>query len=180
MFRRLLVPFAAAALLAGCVTTAPYGYRGNGQGDYYYGSPSVEYRYQGYPGYGYGDPYYGPYRSGFSIWGSYGGYYGRPYYGNPYYGGYYGYPYGYPRTTHRPRPNNNDGHDRNDGGPWRNIDEVARRRRNADGDGGSRPVPVMPQPQPRFTPAPRPRVDSGSGSAMGQMIRRARKGEREE
>ena len=46
MIRKLLIPLAATALLAGCVTTAPYGYRGGGQGDYYYGSPSVDYRYR--------------------------------------------------------------------------------------------------------------------------------------
>jgi hypothetical protein len=178
MIRRLLVPLAATALLAGCVTSAPYGYRGNGQGDYYYGAPTTEYRYHdAYPGYGY--PYYGPYRSGFSIWSGY-GYYGRPYYGNPYYGGYYGnpnyggYPYGYPRTTHRPRPDNNGGN-KPDGGPWRNIDEIARRRRVGDGGGGTSPTPVMPQPQ--FTPPPpMPRMrDDDGGSAMGQVIRRGRK-----
>jgi len=170
MIRRLLVPLAGAALLAGCVTTAPYGYRGKGHGDYFYGPPSVDYRYhEAYPGYGY--PYYGPYRPGLSVWGGY-GYYGRPYYG-PYYGSpYYGYPYyGYPRTTHRPRP---DGHrdNRADGGPWRNLDDVVRRRREVDGGGGNLPVPVMPQPQ--FTPAPRPmpRMGDDDGSAMGQIIRR--------
>jgi hypothetical protein len=178
MIRRLLVPLAATALLAGCVTTAPYGYRGNGQGDYYYGAPSTEYRYHDmYPGYGY--PYYGPYRPGLSVWGSYGyggyGYYGRPYYGNPYYGNPY---YRYPRTTHRPpRPDNNDGGHRPDGGAWRNLDEIARRRRNADGGGVSVPRPSMPQPQVAPSPRPMPRMggrDDG-GSAMGQLIRRGRK-----
>ena len=39
----------AATVLAGCVTD--YNYRGHGgSGDYYYGRPSVEYRYYG--GYG--------------------------------------------------------------------------------------------------------------------------------
>lgn len=191
MFRRLLLPLAATALLAGCVTSAPYGYRGDGQGDYYYGSPSVEYRYgNGYPGYG--DPYYGPYRSGFSVWGST-GYYGRPYgpgygygypgYGNPYYGNpYYGGYYGYPRQTHRPRPDHDDDHDRDDhgsnqpnGGPWRNLDEI-NRRRHADNGGGNVPRPAMPQPQPQFTPPPRPmpRMDEG-GSPVGQVIRRGRR-----
>ena len=88
MFRKLLLPIAATALLAGCVTTAPYGYRGGGQGDYYYGSPSVEYRYHGY---GYGDPY------GYGGYGGYGGLYG-------WYGDYY-YPgsgvYVYDRHHHR-------------------------------------------------------------------------------
>ncbi|WP_238382896.1 hypothetical protein [Cognatilysobacter segetis] len=177
MFRRLLVPLAATALLAGCVTTAPYGYRGNGQGDYYYGAPSTEYRYHGaYPGYGY--PYYGPYRPGLSVWGSYGyggyGYYGRPYYGNPY-GGYYGNPYyGYPRNTHRPpRPDHRDGDHRPDGGAWRNLDEITRRRRGMDGGGGSSSIPTPSMPQPQV--APRIRNGNGDGSAMGQLIRRGRR-----
>ena len=174
MFRKLLVPLAATALLAGCVTTAPYGYRGNGAGDYYYGAPSVEYRYhEAYPGYGY--PYYGPYRPGLSVWGSFGsggyGYDGRPYYGYPYYGGYYGYPYyrGYPRTTPRPRP---DGGNRPDGGPWRNLDEVVRRRQAG---GGNVPPPPVPPTQSMPAPRPMPRMSDDGGSAMGQMIRRGRK-----
>lgn len=174
MIRRLLVPLAATALLAGCVTSAPYGYRGDGQGDYYYGAPTVEYRYHDmYPGYG--DPYYGPYRPGLSVWGGY-GYYGRPYYG-PYYGNpYYRYPYygnpyyGYPRTTPRPRPSTTNPPD---GGPWRNLDEVVRRRRQADGGGGTT-IPTPSVPQPQFTPMPRV-GDDGSGSAMGQVIRRGRR-----
>ncbi|WP_235893643.1 hypothetical protein [Cognatilysobacter lacus] len=185
MFRRLLVPLAATALLAGCVTTSPYGYR-DGQGDYYYGAPSVEYRY----GNGYGDPYYGPYRPGFSIWGGSGyygrpyygpgygypgygyPYYGNPYYGNPYYGGYYGYPH-----QRRPRPDNDgDRDDRGhqpDGGPWRNLDEI-NRRRHADGNPGDTvPRPAMPQPPPQFTPPrPVPRSDDGDSPAR-QVIRRA-------
>lgn len=198
MFRRLLLPLAATALLAGCVTSAPYGYRGGGQGDYYYGSPSVEYRYEGYPGYG--DPYYGPYRSGFSIWGSTGGYYGRPYYGpgygypgygypgygNPYYGNpYYGSYYGYPHPTRRPRPDQDNDNDHDDqpsnqpsGGPWRNLDEITRRRRMVDSTGGGNaPQPLIPQPQPmpQFTPPrPMPRMDDG-GSPVGQVIRRGRR-----
>ena len=68
MIRKLLLPALAATMLAGCMTD--YTYRGGaGGGDYYRGSPSVEYRYYG----GYG--------------GFYGGY---PYYG---YGGYYPYRY---------------------------------------------------------------------------------------
>jgi hypothetical protein len=49
------------------------------------------------------------------------------------------------------------------------------------GSGGNIPAPARPQPQ--FTPAPRPepRVrDDDRGSPMGQMIRRARKGQQEE
>ena len=177
MFRRFLVPLAATALLAGCVTTAPYGYRGDGQGDYYYGAPTTEYRYHSmYPGYGY--PYYGPYRPGLSVWGSfgYGGYYGRPYYGNPYYGGYYGYPYygnpyyGYPRG-YRPR-RDTQGTNQPNGGAWRNLDEITRRRRAVDGGGGvTVPTPSVPQPQLR----PMPRMGDGEGSATGQIIRRGRR-----
>ena len=168
--RTLLLSLAATALLAGCVTTSPYGYRGEGRGDYYYGAPSVEYRYHGGAGY-YGGPYYGPYRPGWSIYGGYGGY-GYPYYGYPYYGGspYY-------RPIYRPiyRPGPSSGYQprpehRPDGGPWRNIDEV-RRRRVGDATPGAPgvvpPTPSMP------SAAPRPRMDRG-GSAIGEIIRRSR------
>lgn len=94
MITKLLLPALAAAVLGACATG--YDYRG-GNGDYYYGQPSVDY-YDGYYG-GYG-----------GMWG-YGGYgygYGSPYYGYgyPYYG--YGYPY-YPpviiiRPDHPTRP----------------------------------------------------------------------------
>ncbi|GAB6195879.1 hypothetical protein [Lysobacter xanthus] len=191
MIRRLLLPLAASALLAGCVTTAPYGYRGDGQGDYYYGAPSVEYRYHGtYPGYGY--PYSGPYRPGLSVWGSYGypgygypgygPYYGGSRYGYPYYGSPYGYPYGYPRPVYRPRPSNpGPGPGTNlpppgdtttgrrpDGGPWRNVDEIARRRRAIEGGGNSGPSPSAPiVARPDFggmaAPRPMPRGDGEGG-----------------
>lgn len=191
MLRQLLLPLAASALLAGCVTTDPYGYRGGDRGDYYYGAPSVEYRYRGDPGYDY--PYSGPYRSGFSIYGSYGyprGYYGSPY-GNPYYGGYsypyyggYGYPYqggyghphpGYPqhRPTQPPPPGTGyqPPPDTRDGGPWRNLDDIRRRRLGDTTPGGVGPSPSFPQPS--FEP--RPRMGGGEGgSPMGQIIRRSR------
>ena len=170
MFRKIVLPLAVAALMAGCVTTAPYGYRGDGQGDYYYGSPSVEYRYHGvYPGYGY--PYYGPYRPGF---------YGSYRYGNPYgyYGRhYYGYPYQRPiyRPIYRPRPSGPD--TRPDGGGWRNFDELRRRR-----DGGSTPGGIAPSPTPSTIAPPsmprEPRVRREEGSRMGEMIRRSREGNR--
>ena len=189
MFRKFLLPVAAATLLAGCVTTAPYGYRGDGQGDYYYGRPSVEYRHHGvYPGYGY--PYHGPYRDGF--YGRFGfgypyGYYGNPYYrrsyyGNPYYGGpyygnpYYGNPYyGYPRPIYRPRPTGPD--TRPDGGGWRNFDRM--RRRDDGGTGGTVPGGSGPSPTAVVTAPPRePRVEprmrrDEGGSRMGEMIRRS-------
>ena len=89
MIRKLLLPALLVGLLGGCVTG--YGYHDG----YYYGQPSVEYRYRDY-GYPYG--YYGPYRYRHaSPWG---------------YRYYYGYPYGYrhryvyPRYPHhveRPR-----------------------------------------------------------------------------
>ncbi|TCZ79618.1 hypothetical protein [Lysobacter sp. N42] len=166
MFRKLVLPLAATALLAGCVTTAPYGYR-DGRGDYYYGRPSVEYRHHGvYPG---GYPYYGPYRPGFYGSFRYGwpyGYYGHPYSGYP----YYGRPYY--RPIYRPRPQEPD--TRPDGGAWRNFDELRRRR-----DGGES---AMPTPRPATPVAPRePRMRDGDGergSRMGEMIRRAREGGR--
>lgn len=89
MIRKLVLPVLATLLLAGCYTD--YAYRGHGgAGDYYYGQPSVQYRYYG----GYGGGYGGYY-------GGWGGYYGNPYgYGYPYRYAYpyrYGYgPYGYP------------------------------------------------------------------------------------
>ena len=81
---------AVALVLGGCVTG--YTYRSGHGGDYYYGDPSVDYRYH-YDSYspyfwgGYG--YYGYRRPGY--YGYYGGGYG-PYVGYP----YYGYPYRYP------------------------------------------------------------------------------------
>lgn len=130
MFRKALLPALAIALLSGCATD--YTYR-NGSGDYYYGSPQVEYRYiggyggyggyggHGYGsgfGYGYGNPVYYYDRFGRLV-------YGYPYraYGAPYSGGYW---------QHRPRPNHGGGgHGHPDDGgdtagndrlpPWRNL-----------------------------------------------------------
>ncbi len=112
MIRHLAIATFAAVALGGCVSD--YAYRG-GSGDYYYGSPSVEYY-----DYGYGAPYgsvYGyPGRwngglsigygyGGYGYGGGYGGYYGG--YGSPY--GYYGgYPYFPPYYWHRPRPPHHD------------------------------------------------------------------------
>lgn len=187
MFRKLLLPVAAAALMAGCMTTAPYGYHGEGQGDYYTGRPSVDYRhYDGY-GYGYG-PYHGPYRPGFYGSIRYGypygyGYYGRSYYGHPYYRNpYYGHPYY--RPIYRPRPTTPQGPDtRPDGGGWRNIDELRRRREGVSVPGGTGPSPTPVTPvaprEPRFdppAPRPEPRVRRDEGSRMGEMIRRSREG----
>lgn len=165
MFRKLLLPAVAATLVAGCVTT-DYGYRG-GRGDYYYGQPYTEYRYYG----GYGGYYpYGGYPYGY-----YGRYpYGYPYYGYPY--GGYGYPYYYypsrPGHSHPPAQGGG-GHDRP--APWRNYDEIVRRRQGQSGtpaSEGFRPQTAGPRPAPV---APR-----SSGSRMEQVIRQAqqREGER--
>ena len=110
MIRKFLLPALAIATLAGCATG--YSYRG-GNGDYYYGQPSVEYRYYG----GYGG--YGSYGFGSGGFGGFGqGYYldifGRPVYGYPY--GNYGRPYsGYPHG-HGPRPPHGPGHGHGHGG----------------------------------------------------------------
>lgn len=158
MFRKLLIPALAIATLAGCATG--YSYRG-GNGDYYYGQPSVDYRYYG--GYGYG---YGGYGYGQSY---YVDVFGRPVYGYPY--GYYGgrYP-SYPHHGQGPRPRPPHGHDGDhDGGhdgpppsngghrpgnrpPWRDI---GRTRDRDDGDQGVRPWMAQPGAQPRMQrPAP--------------------------
>ncbi|MFL6591986.1 MAG: hypothetical protein ACJ8GK_04665 [Luteimonas sp.] len=110
MKRTLLVPtLVAAAMLAGCATG--YQYRG-GNGDYYYGQPTVEYHdygyggFYGYPGgwggslgFGYG---YGGWGYGYPYWGGY----GYPYWG---YGGYHGY---YPHGGHH--HHHHGGHDDSD------------------------------------------------------------------
>lgn len=193
MIRKLLLPLAAGVLLAGCVTTAPYGYRGGDRGDYYYGQPSVDYRNYGSYGYGpYGyDPYYGPYRPGVSIYGRIGspyGYYGRPYYGGGYYGypyggGYYGYPYhGRPRHVH-PGTGGGTGSrpDHGEGGGWRNIDEVRRRHGPVTGVTGSTGTAQsdlggMPRRETHIdaggTHGESPRMRNRSGSGFGDMIRR--------
>jgi len=78
MLRKRLLPVLALATLAGCATG--YSYRG-GTGDYYYGQPSVEYRYYG--GYGYGGSIGYGYPRAYYV-----DAFGRPIYGDPY--GYYG------------------------------------------------------------------------------------------
>ena len=175
---RLTLLVLAAAAVTGCMTAGPgYSYRG-GQGDYYYGQPSVDYRYHG--GYG-GYPYYG--RSGWSFGLGYGyggyphGYYGRYPYGYPYYGYPYGYPYYRPPVVIRP----GGGHDRDDDHddrdpPWRDLDELRRRQealnriRNGERIDGepSRPTVTVGRPPP----PPRHTGDDGD-SRMGSMVRRA-------
>lgn len=147
MIRKLLLPLVAVVLLAGCVTSG-YSYR-QGSGDYYYGAPSVEYRYHPY----YGGPYGYPY-------GSYGyGYYGRPAYDyrydwpyryRHYYDPrayYYGYPYRQPGHTYRrtaPPPTVDPTPDRSRS-PWRDL-ELLRRRGAGGGVDPAQPRTVAPQP----------------------------------
>lgn len=165
MFRSALISTLALVALSGCATD--YSYR-NGNGDYYYGRPQVEYRHIG--GYGGGHGYggygaYGGYGYGGYGHGGYAGYgYGRPtfyydrfgrlVYGYPY--SAYGSPYSGRYWQHRPRRGHGGhgggGHDRpgdddNDnnrshgGPPWRNI-------------GGTRPG--MPGPRDNTGPVNRP------------------------
>lgn len=174
MLRKLLLPVLATAALAGCVTD--YGYR-NGNGDYYYGQPRVEYRELGPGGYygGVGVQYgYGGYG-----YGGYGGYgsgpiyfhdrYGRLVYGYP--GGYYGSPYYGGNGWYSPRPDRD--HDGNHGGntnndnrsdrppPWRDLRGMQKRIEDLNGypDGEERPRPFR-----------RPQVES-NGPSQTQMIR---------
>lgn len=168
MIRKLLLPAVAAALLGGCVS-AGYSYR-QGNGDYYHGTPSVEYRYYipnyGWPyphGYGpspYSYPYAYPYR--------YRQYYGYPYhshYGNP-----YGNPYYYRRPVPRLQPQIDPTPDV-DRSHWRNLDGLRRRNRIDPGETITPRATATPQPQPRFNPAP-----DDDGSALGGRVRRAKEG----
>ncbi|MFS8138208.1 MAG: hypothetical protein ACMG50_08800 [Thermomonas sp.] len=125
MLRKLLLPIIATVALAGCATD--YNYRG-GNGDYYYGQPRTEYRYQGmggyYGSYGFGANYY--YDSfGRLIYGYPGGYYGSPYYGG---NGWYR-----PRQ-HRDRDDRDDHDDHGGNGeqqdrppPWRDLGRLQQR-----------------------------------------------------
>jgi hypothetical protein len=164
-----------------------YGYRAHG-GDYYYGQPSVEYRYYG--GYGYG---------GYGGYGNYGyspyGYYNRPYWRNPY------YPYRPYYPGHRPRPpvvvrpphdgghHDGDHHDGNGKPPWRDLNNINRRER-VDGRPPPRMVPTRPGTRPQVAPQVRPnpttapprsappRSDRG-GSRLERSIRQASQPARE-
>lgn len=149
MIRKLLLPVLLTGLLGGCVT-AGYGYRDG----YYYGQPSVEYRYHDY-GYPYG--YYPGYGSGYYPYGYYG--YGYPYY-------YGGYPYYYRHHYRRPKPvpgttpppnDPGDNHDRPP--PWRDLDR--RRMNDLTRRGPTGPVPQAVAPRgenrgqgPRTQPLP--------------------------
>lgn len=164
MIRKLLFPALLAGLLGGCVT-AGYGYRDG----YYYGQPSVEYRYygNGYP-YGYYPGYYG-YGSGYYPYGERYRYYnGYPYYGYPYSGrGYYN-PY-----YRQPRPSGGTPHGDNDRHlpPWRDLNRTRQ-------DESTRQPWQTQAPQPA---SPMPRRESRSeGSPMRQVMQRAQQARRRE
>ena len=186
MLRKLLLPAAAIAILAGCATG--YSYRG-GNGDYYYGQPRVEYRYYGSYGFGYGS-------GGFGM-GYYRDIFGRPVYGYPYgyYGGWYpGYPHGHgPRPPHGPGhggghdgdhdgPPQHGGHRPGNRPPWRDIGRIRER-----GDDEQMPPrrlgqpdarPMMQRPvQPTRAPAPVMRERSTPRAPAG-MVRGGGSGER--
>lgn len=166
-FLKTLIPLAAAALLAGCVT-GDYAYRNGARGDYYYGQPSTEYRYHGYGTYGGYYPYGPSYRYG------YGYPYGYGHRGYPYYhGGHYGYPYYGPRppVVVRPRPDGSNPPSTNrpgNGAPWRNLDQL-RRRQQAGGTNNAAPRMVAPA-RPAVTPR------NEGGSRLDQVIRRSGEG----
>ncbi|MCF7221740.1 hypothetical protein [Marilutibacter chinensis] len=153
LLSRVLAPALAVALLGGCVSD--YAYRSDG-GGYYYGRPSVEYRYYG----GYGYPYgYGGYGYGYRPYGYPYGYHYRPYYpGYPY------YPYRPP--YHRPPYKPPHRHDDDRGKPpWRDLDRISREHRDRNeprprivprGD-LTRPAPPMSRPlPPNRSSGPRP------------------------
>lgn len=169
MLRKLLIPMLVTVALAGCATD--YRYNG-GNGDYYYGSPQVEYRYLGPGGY-YGGAYgaFGPYGPGYGGYG-YGGYgYGATYYYDAFGRLVYGYPgrYGYGNTWYRVRPNRgHHGGTRDDGDvevgesrqnappPWRNLGGLQQRNgvneRNDD-DRGQRATEQRFLPNPISAPS---------------------------
>jgi len=177
MIRKLLVPAFAALLLAGCITD--YGYRGyGGAGDYYYGRPSVEYRYYGgYGGYYGGWGGYYPYATPYG----YGGY-GYPYrYAYPYRYGYgpYGYPgyrapyYNYPRYNGH---GGGHGHGYNGGYNGGGHNGGGYHGGGYGGGGynhGNRPnrpggwAGQVPTPQPGVQPGPRP--DGQQGGRPGSV-----------
>jgi len=165
MKRTAFLPLAAslAVLLAGCVSD--YQYR-QGNGDYYYGQPSVEYRDYGYGGYGYGGyGYPGGWSGRLGFGYGYGGY-GYPYggYGYPY--GGYGYPW-YPPLIlvpgHHGGGHHHGGHDQPDPVPYRPD-----RPRRIGGDGTSNTPIMMPSVRNPRLREPRMWGSDGPGPRMAE------------
>lgn len=191
MIRKLLLPALAAAVLGACATG--YDYRG-GNGDYYYGQPSVDYQ----------DDYYGPYGSagygypggwsgmlgyGIGYGGGYGsyGYGGYPYgYGGPY---GYGYPYYPPVIIVRPDPpTSTTGPQRPGQRPPGNPDQSVPSTLHGRGHpwSPSMGAPVVGERQPvlvpRFdpTPYPRDRIQREPSEPMPRQMREAPRRERDD
>ena len=183
-----LLPFAALLVASGCVTDYAYHQGTHLGGDYYAGTPRVDYRYHyvdpGIYGYGYygwyrGGAYPGPYPYGaYPYWGTYGpAYWGAPYWAP------YGYGGGYHYRGHRYDGRHYDGRvydgraydprhgyrtyrpavdPRFDGSPWRNLDRVQRRD-------GTTPLPGVNPPPRRWT---RSRLRQGDPSKRGSTAGR--------
>ena len=173
MFRKFaLVGVITAAALTGCATYDQYGYRGQGQGDYYQGRSQVRSSVGVSIGNGYG---YYPY-GGYGSYGGYGGYgaYGYPGYysgyGYPSYGYSGGYPYGsYPRYRVRPGSNHgnvNRGPEQKPG--WRDIEGI--KRRNEPRPGGQ-----YIQQSPRSQRVETRQESRQSRGAFSGAVERARK-----
>lgn len=180
MLGKVLIPVAAALLLAGCVTPAQY--RGGTAGGYY-SAPAVRTVPYGTVGYGTRGGFYGSVGVGarygypYGVYPGYGsyGYYG-PYggYGYPgFYGGprYVGYPYGvHPRPGVNP-PRQHPRQSRP--APWRDMPRYANPRGNAQAAPQRAPTPMAAPasaPRPASAPASRvqaPRAQSGQrGGAL--------------
>lgn len=196
MFRPGLLATLSALILTGCVST--YAYREGESGDYYYSEPQVEYydvygRPWGTIGYGYPGGWYGsfgylygdylPYsRFGFPY-GYYGGYYGYPY--RPYYWTPHIPPHPGHRPPHWPRPPGNTpgptppgsrpeiGNRDREGGPWRHLNDLSRRRiaMPQPAEPGAQGEPPRSQERPRRPPVPMSQP-AQEGSTGGDRPRR--------
>lgn len=208
MFRLGLLATLSALILTGCVST--YAYRDGDGGDYYYSDPEIEY-YDAYGqpystiGYGYPRGWYGSIGYGYGY---------APYL---YYPPHYWHPrrHHHPPYGHQPPPGpppgvivnppggnppgggggnfRNRDHDR-EGGPWRHLDEIARRRKPPDPPppgvitgtprqpvSVSQPSRRMPSPSPGASnPPPRPRMEAPRpspppGGRIGPQERESRR-----
>lgn len=210
MFRLGLVATLSALILTGCVST--YAYRDGDGGDYYYSDPDIEY-YDAYGqpygtiGYSYPRGWYGSIGYGYG----YAPYlYYPPYYWHP--RRHHRPPYGHQPPPPGPPPGvivnppggnppgggggnfRNRDHDR-EGGPWRNLDDIVRRRKPPPESpppgvitgtprtpvSVSQPSRRMPSPSPGASnPPPRPRMEAPRpspppGGRIGPQERESRR-----